>query len=203
MPFQLTATQHRNPLMKRPGIVSTIWFIAFVAVSILLFRHFLWTSAERLDRWSTSSGSEDMIFGIKVYYDSAETAIGDGFVTIKGTLAGDGVGYKNNSINVACYKDRGECLVSSIEQISSNQLNSLNGPSIYPITKWDAHEVIATGSADAVDCRRVTINLERETQTAVWVEEPINQSRAACKDADTKIYKWTIEDPPFWKSLRK
>jgi hypothetical protein len=69
--------------------------------------------------------------------------------------------------------------------------------------KWDAYEVIATGSGDFVDCREVTINLERKTQTAVWVEEPINQSRAACKDADTKIYKWTIEDPPFWKALRK
>jgi hypothetical protein len=189
--------------MKRPGIASTIWFIAFVAVSILLFRHFPWTSAEGPDHRSTSSGSEDMIFGIKGFYDSAETAIGDGFVTIKGTLAGDGVGYKNNSINVACHKDRGECLVSSIEQISSNQLSSLNGPSIYPITKWDAYEVIATGSGDAMDCRKVTINLERKTQTAAWVEEPINQSRAACKDADTKIYKWTIEDPPFWKALHK
>jgi hypothetical protein len=189
--------------MKRPGTASTIWFIAFVAVSILLFRHFQWTSAERPDRQSKSSESENMIFGIKVFYDSAETATGDGFVTIKGTLTGDGVDYKNNSINVACYKDRGECLVSSIEQISSNQLSSLNGPSIYPITKWDAYEVIATGSSNAEDCRKVTINLERKTQTAVWVEEPINQSRAACKDADTKIYKWTIEDPPFWKAVRK
>jgi hypothetical protein len=189
--------------MKRPGTASTVWFIAFVAVSILLFRNFHWTSTESRDRRSKPSESEDMIFGIKAFFDSAETATGEGFVTIKGTLAGDGVGYKNNSISVACYKDRGQCLVSSIEQISSDQLSSLNGPSIYPITKWDAYEVIATGSGDAVDCRKVTINLERKTQTAKRVEEPINQSRAACKDADTKIYKWTIEDPPFWKALRK
>jgi len=147
--------------------------------------------------------SQNFPFGIKVFYDSVETATGDGFVTIKGTLTGDGVSYKKKFINVACYRDRGECLVSSIEQIGSNQLSSLNGPSIYPITKWDAYEVIATGSGDTVDCRKVTINLERKTQTAVWVEQPINQSRAACKDADTKIYNWTIEDPPFWKGLRK
>jgi hypothetical protein len=59
------------PLMKRPGTASTVWFIAFVAVSILLFRNFQWTNAEMPDRRSKSSETEDMIFGIKVFYELA------------------------------------------------------------------------------------------------------------------------------------
>ena len=58
-------------------------------------------------------------------------------------------------------------------------------------------------SGNALDCVRITIRLERMTNTAVWVEEPINQALAACKDLDNKVYKWAIEDPPFWKALRK
>jgi hypothetical protein len=179
-------------MMKRPGIASTFWFIAFVAVSILLFRE---------SPWIASNENQDIVFGKKVYYDSGQTT-GDGFVYITGSLTGDGVAYKNNTVMVACYKDRKECLFSSIGQIGHNQIGRLDWPTEYPITTWNPYEVIATGNY-AVNCRKVTISVVRKTETAVWVEEPINQARAECKDANTKLYKWTIEDSRFWNSLRK
>jgi hypothetical protein len=78
----------------------------------------------------------------------------------------------------------------------------LDSPESYPVTKWDAHEIVATGSADSMNCRKVTISIVRKSETAVWVEEPINQSSAACKDAETRVLKWTIEDSPGWKALQ-
>src|SRR5262249_50476738 len=116
---------------------------------------------------------------------------------------GDDVPYKNNTVVVDCYRDRRECLTYSIEQIAPNQVGRLHGAIIFPITAWNAFEVIATEDASVLDCRKTTITLERKRQSAVWVEEPINQARAACKNSTTKIYKWTIEDPPAWKAMRK
>jgi hypothetical protein len=47
---------------------------------------------------------------------------------------------------------------------------------------------------------------QRDLRTAVWVEEPVNQpvnqGVAFCKDADMRIYKWTIEDSPVWKAVK-
>jgi hypothetical protein len=47
--------------------------------------------------------------------------------------------------------------------------------------------------ADRMECRK--------SETAVWVTEPINQSRAQCKNSNTKILKWSIEDSPAWKAM--
>jgi len=81
-------------MLNRPGIPSTIWFIEFVTVSLLLVRQHL----------SISPNNADMIFGAKLFGDSAKTT-GDGFVLIKGTMTGDGLAHVNNTYNIACYKD--------------------------------------------------------------------------------------------------
>jgi hypothetical protein len=173
--------------MKRS---STIWFLAFVGMSSLLFRQ-----APGVD------GPDNIIFAPKAFFDSDR----DDGVEISGTLTGDGLTYfKNNTVVVACWKDRRECLTYSIEQgFGSNQLGRLSSPIIYPITAWNADEVIATEDVSVLHCRKTTITLVRKRQSAVWVEEPINQARAICKDAETKVFKWTIEDPPVWKGMRK
>jgi hypothetical protein len=142
---------------------------------------------------------EQLVFAPKAFYDSAQTT-GDGQVYIAGTLTGDGVSYKNNTVAVTCYKDRMECLTYSVEEIGPNQVGRLDSPATYPVTKWGPYEIVATDSGDALNCRKVTISIVRKSETVVWVEEPVNQSRAACKNTDTRLLKWTIEDPPAWKA---
>jgi hypothetical protein len=190
----MPASEFSEPaFMKRPSIGSIVWFVAFVGVSILLFRQ-AWI-------WTAFGDKQDIIFAAKVFYDSAKTK-GDGFVYIGGTLTGEGVANKNNTVMIACHNDRKECLFSSVDQIGPNQVGRLGAPDPYAITTWTPDEIVATGYY-ASDCRKITINLDRKSESVVWVEEPISQPRAACKNADTKTYKWTIEDPPFWKALRK
>ena len=115
--------------MKRPGIASTVSFLAFVGATILLFRQ----------APGVASRDDDIIFAPKNFADS-----GDQWVGISGTLTGNGVGYKNNTTVVSCEKDRKECFFYSIEQIGHNQIGRLDYPGTYPITTWNAYEVIAT-----------------------------------------------------------
>ena len=35
------------------------------------------------------------------------------------------------------------------------------------------------------------------------VEEPINQTKPTCKNTDTNIRKYSIEDSPAWQAMRK
>lgn len=169
--------------LKRPGLV---WFLAFVAVSALYVRQLF-----------TPHQSPQIIFDRKKFFES-----GDEYVYMAGTLTGDGLGYPNNSVAVWCYKDRMECQTYSIEEIGPNQIGRLDTPASYPVIKWSAFEIVASGPADAVDCRKLTINIERKSETSVWVEEPINQASAACKSADSRVLKWTIEDSRFWRDIK-
>ena len=91
--------------------------------------------------------------------------------------------------------------VTSIDQIAPNQLGTLTAPYKLPISKWDTYEIVARSSDNVYDCTKITLNLRREKQMAEWVQEPINQATALCKDAENRTYKWTIENPPFWKSV--
>ena len=143
---------------------------------------------------------QQIMFAAKAYYESADTT-GEGYVYVAGTLTGDGVAYKNNSVVVACYKDRMECLTYVVDQIGPNHVGRLDAPTSYPVVKWDNYVIVATGGGE-VNCRKDTISIARKAQTVVWVQERIDQSRAACKDADTRVLKWTIEDSPGWKALQ-
>ena len=133
-----------------------------------------------------------------MFYDSGF----DAYVEATGALTGAGVRHEDNATTIACYKERHECLVSSVEQIGPSQIGRLTAPTSYPIIKWDKYEIIATdGDNDPYACRKTTISLERQDETVLWVEEPINQVRAFCKNSDTNLYKWTMDDPPFWRIL--
>lgn len=143
---------------------------------------------------------QQIIFDHKVFYDSGG-ATNSGIVYIAGTLTGDDLGYKNNTTAITCYADRMECLTYSVEQIGPNQIGRLDMPLSYPVTKWNSDVVIASGQGDLVNCNKVTISIVRKSETAVWVTEPINQSQAQCKNSNTKIQKWSIEDSPAWKAM--
>jgi hypothetical protein len=179
--FKTMEDQRRHKSKRIPHLFLTIALITFGCMS-------------------QAPPDQQIIFAQKDFYDSAQTT-GEGFVSISGTLSGDGVAYKNNTVAVSCYKDRMECLTNSIEQIGPNQVSRLAQPTSYPITKWDTYEIVATGLVTSMSCRKDTISIVRKSQSAVWVEEPINQSSAACKNADTRLLKFTIEDSPGWKAL--
>ena len=179
---------------KRPSFAATFWFLAFVVVSWLLIRQ-----AQNRE----FAGDDDITFDRKFYFDTAETMGDEGLVSMSGTLAGDGLGYKNNTINISCYKDLMECLITQLEQIGPHQVGSLRSPDFYKITKWDAFEIVSVDDFGPTACVKVTVSVERKSKTALWVQEPMNQARAFCKNADTKIYKWTIEDSLFWQRIDK
>jgi hypothetical protein len=159
---------------------SLFWVIVFL---------FLQQSA-----WSAED--DDLIFAPKNFAD-----FGDSVVGISGTLTGDGIGYKNNTYAIACYKERRACFISSIEQIGARQIGRMDYPYSYPIVKWDAYEVIAAEEPSMFGCNKATITTVRKRETALWVREPINQTRPECKDSDTRFYKWTIEDSLGWKRM--
>lgn len=163
---------------KRPSFAATFWFLAFVVVSWLLIRQ-----AQNRE----FASDDDINFDRKFYYDTADT-LSDGFVTLSGTLSGAELGYKNNTTNISCYKDRMECLITVIEQIGRHQIGRLRSPEPYKITKWDDFEIVSVDDSGPTSCVKVTVSVERKSKTALWVQEPINQARAFCKNADTKIY---------------
>jgi hypothetical protein len=60
---------------------------------------------------------------------------------------------------------------------------------IYPITKWTPYEVVAAEKPGIFGCSSVTITITRKRETALWVEQPINQTKPECLKSETKIYK--------------
>jgi hypothetical protein len=142
----------------------------------------------------------DMIFAPKNFYDAKEN--GEfGLVAISGTLTGKGLGYPNNTYAVSCYGRHKACFVSSAEQIGANQIGRMDNPADYPIVKWNDYEVVAQEEISMFGCFRVTITIDRKQQQLLWLEEPINQTKPSCKDADTNIRKYSLEAPPNWKRI--
>jgi hypothetical protein len=141
---------------------------------------------------------DDIVFASKLFTDLPNY----GAVAISGTLTGDGVGYKNNTISISCYKDRRECYIAYVEQIGYNEIGRMQNVDIFPITKWNTDEVVAVQDITESDCAKTTIVIERKSQTALYAREPINQTRPQCNTfPDPKVYKWTIEDSPGWKKM--
>jgi hypothetical protein len=133
---------------------------------------------------------DDIMFAPKLFVDSNIV------VGISGTLTGDGLILEKNTRSISCIKERKECLISSIAQVGVNAVGRLAFAYAIPIARWTDSEVVATDEPDDVSCVRTTIFLERKTQTALWVQEPINTARPECRTADSDVRHWTIEDPP-------
>jgi hypothetical protein len=174
--------------VRRPGVPTVFWFLAFLGVSYFYYRAL-----------TAPNPLPDITFGLKVYYESPPAI--DNYVYITGTLTGPDIAYPNNTVAVTCYKDRMECLFYSVEQIGPVHIGRLGAPDFYGIKTWNANEVIAVEN-NFNNCRRTTINIVRKSKDLVWVEEPINQSKADCKDSSTSITKWTIEDSPYWRKAK-
>jgi len=131
---------------------------------------------------------EDIIFANKLFVNT------EAFVYVAGTLTGDWIGYKNNTYSVLCVPQ--ECMVAYAEQIGPRQVGRIDGPTVFPVVNWTADEVVAS---DNSLCAKITITIDRQIETLLWVETPINQTTIECKDADNAIRKATIEDWLFWQ----
>jgi hypothetical protein len=182
--------------MKRPGIASTVWFLAFVGVSILLFRQVFGVN-------STDKRDDHLIFAPKNFYDSKEPAGEFAAVHISGTLTGKNLGYPNNTYAVSCYGTYRACFVAYVEQIGHDQIGRMQNPAAYPIVKMNQFEVVAQEEAPLFGCYRVTITIDRKAEQLLWLEEPINQTKPNCKDADATNRKYSIEDSPGRKQFRR
>jgi hypothetical protein len=139
--------------------------------------------------------NDDIVFAPKNFADT-EDAVG-----VSGTLTGDGLAYNNNTRSIFCIKQRRECLIASIEQIGDQQIGRLDYPYVIPITRWTNSEITAEDEPSNSSCIRTTIFLERESQTALWVQEPTNTAKPQCKTADSNVRHWTIEDSVGWKRI--
>jgi hypothetical protein len=146
-----------------------------------------------------SPPEDQIIFAPKNFYDSKM----DGefsFVGISGTLTAlTGKRLENNTHAVSCYGRYNACFIASVNQIGHDQIGRMDNPYDYPIVKWNEYEVVAQEEPSLFGCFRVTVTIDRKRETLLWVEEPINQTKPSCKDADTTIRKYSIEDSPGWK----
>jgi hypothetical protein len=125
-------------------------------------------------------------------------------VYISGTLTAlTGKGSDNNTSAVSCFRRYKACFISSVKQIGHDHIGRMDNPYDYPIVKWTEYEVIAQEEPSLFGCYRVTITINRKNETLLWVEEPINQTKPNCKDADTTIRKYSIEDSPAWKRIHE
>jgi hypothetical protein len=122
------------------------------------------------------AADDDITFAPKNFID-----LGDESVGISGTLVGDDLAYKNNTRSLFCIKERKECYATAVEQIGPNLIGRLDYVMIYPITRWNAQEIVASEDVGEFGCSKTTITITRKSQNALWVEEPVNQSRPQCQ----------------------
>jgi hypothetical protein len=143
----------------------------------------------------------EIMFARKLFIDTKQTGMDFDFVAISGTLTGKGLPHPNNTYAVSCNKEYKACFVSFVEQIGHNQIGRMENPLAYPIVRWNDYEIVAQDEPSPIGCFRVTLTIDRRSQALLWLEEPANQTKPNCKDADTNIRKYSIEDSPGWKRL--
>jgi hypothetical protein len=147
-----------------------------------------------LQERNKDTGEMSIVFSQKNYYESPD------LVAVSGTLTGDGMAYPNNTYSIACFQDRKECWMTSVEAIGGQQIGRMDAPYEYEIRKWSPYEVVASYDGD-FGCFKTTITIDRKSQQVLWVEEPVNQTKVMCAKADNKIRKYTIENSPGWNKI--
>lgn len=163
--------------------------VFLVCTSLILASVVAWLASQI---WQTHPAQqrfdEDIVFSNKLFQNA------NAYVYVSGTLTGDWIGYKNNTFSILCISE--ECLVANLDQIGPRQVSRIIGPTVYPVVSWTRDEVVAS---DNSLCAKITITIDRNTQTLLWVETPINQTRIECKNADNTIRKATIEHSLYWQ----
>jgi hypothetical protein len=143
---------------------------------------------------------DQIVFAGKAFYDSKQSGM-DLLVAISGTLTGKGLAYPNNTYAVSCDKEYKGCFVSVCPTDWAQPIGRMDFPLASPIVKWNDYEIVAQEELSPIGCSRVTLTIDRKSQALLWLEEPANQTKPNCKDADTNVRKYSIEDSPRWKRL--
>jgi hypothetical protein len=152
-----------------------------------------------LPRGTAALTEHDLIFPAKSFYDTGGVGRSISLVAISGTLTGKGIAYPNNQYSIGCYGEINECVVAYVEAIGGAQVSRMSAPARYPIVKFTAFEVVAQEELTEWNCIRTTFTIDRRQQMLLWVDEPINQTKPACKNTEQGIRKYTIEDSASWK----
>lgn len=134
--------------------------------------------------------------GVIVFPRKFFTVVANKGAVIRGTLTGDWVAYKNNTISIECVKLNKICNESLVMQIGYNQIGAIS-QSEYEITKWDMNEIL---SEVTDSCVMVVMTIDINAQTVIYTYIPINQTTETCKlFLPTSPRTATIEDPPYYK----
>jgi hypothetical protein len=75
-----------------------------------------------LQQRNKDTGEMLIVFAKKNYYETPAV------VTVSGTLTGEGLGYPNNTYSIACFQDRKECWMTSVEAIGGLHIRSRTRP---------------------------------------------------------------------------
>jgi hypothetical protein len=172
----------------------TIFILGLVAGAIAAFGTVIYFYTHR-------PPEDDILFAEKHFNDPNTSEYPS--LYISGTLTGKGVAYPNNTYAVACYGLYKACFVSSVEQIGPKHMGRMDGPWAVPIVKWNDYELVAQDEVPLLSCFRTTITIDRKGKSLLWVDEPVNQTKPICKDSDTNMRKYSIEDAPGWKRMRE
>jgi len=140
------------------------------------------------------TGEMSVVFSQKNYYDTSDV------VAVSGTLTGEGIAYPNNTYSIACFRERKECWMTSVQAIGGQLIGRMDAPYEYEIRKWSQYEVVA-GDDGSFGCFRTTITVDRKSQQVLWVEEPVNQTQVMCAKSENKMRKYTIENSPGWNKI--
>jgi hypothetical protein len=138
----------------------------------------------------------ELILPMKVFSDTGNT------VHVEGTLAGDGLGYPNNTAGLTCYRARRECLQVTIDT-EGRLVFPVHPPIELAVRLWTDDRIIAE---DGSPCGAPPANpafakdwqasesstwiIDRKRETAELTYHPCNEART---------YHWTIEDSPYWR----
>ena len=147
-----------------------------------------------LQERNKDTGEMSIVFAQKNYYETPA------LVTVTGTLTGEGMAYPNNTYSIACFQDRKECWMTSVNAIGAQLIGRMDAPYEYEVRKWSPYEVVA-GDDGTFGCFKTTITIERRSQQVLWVEEPVNQTQVMCAKSDNKIKKYTIENSPGYTKI--
>jgi hypothetical protein len=164
----------------------------FASTTVLFALALAWVIAPKFLQTQAAQQTkpdEDIVFPMKIFLGTKD------YVAAKGTLTANWIGYKNNTYSILCTPD--QCIVAEVEQIGPKQISSIDGPVVYPIKRWTNDDDVV--AEDDALCSRITITLDRKTQTVLWVETPINQTAIACKNADDSVRKATLEASLYWR----
>lgn len=119
-------------------------------------------------------------------------------VLIRGRFISDLDQFPNNTYTISCLTH--QCIIASVRQIGENQIGSID-ISYFDVTEWSNKLIVAQ---DTELCMRSTLTIDRNAQTTLFFDVPMNQGIDACRlFHPTKARTATIGSPFLASRPRK